>query len=155
MERIKNDEAIVICKKAIDTWGPAMQQVVAMEECSELIEAITNSTMREPHNVEEEVADIEIMCIQLRLMYGNEAVEKAALEIENLSIKRIIQIKAIKACADLIKAISKSIRNKDSKIYQQIVWMEIICKQLRYIYNNEKVEELKQAKLKRLKQLVW
>ena len=155
MNKIKNDEATLICKKAIDTWGPAMQQVVAMEECSELIEAIINSTIREPHNVEEEVADIEIMCIQLRIIFGSQEVDETAANMKSLSINKIIQTEAVKACADLIKSISKSIRDKESKIYQQIVWMEAICEQLRYTYNNEKVEEFKQAKLKRLKQLVW
>jgi len=150
-----NDEIIIICKKAIDTWGPAMQQVVAMEECSELIEAIINSTIREPHNVEEEVADIEIMCIQLRIIFGSQEVDETDANMKSLSINKIIQTEAVKACADLIKSISKSIRDKESKIYQQIVWMEAICEQLRYTYNNEKVEEFKQAKLKRLRELVW
>jgi len=61
MEKIKNDEAIVICKKAIDTFGGAIQQVVAMEEMGELIQAISKSIRCKSNNVEEEIADVEIM----------------------------------------------------------------------------------------------
>lgn len=155
MEKIENDEAITICIKALSNWGYAIQKVVAMEECSELIEAITNSTIREPHNVEEEVADIEIMCIQLRVIYGNKEVDKYATNMTSLPMKTILQLESIKACTDLIKAISKSIRSKESKIHERIAWMEIMCGRLRDSYNNEKVDDLKQFKLKRLKELVY
>lgn len=155
MEKIENDEAVVICQKAINTWGPSIQQVVAMEECSELIEAIMNSVIREPTNVEEEVADIEIMCIQLRIIYGSEKVDKFVGFMKNIPSKTVIHIEAIKACSDLIKAISKSIRDKESNIHEKIAAMEIMCQRLRDSYRNEKVNDLKQFKLNRLKGLVW
>ena len=31
--KILNDEAVLICRKALATYGPAIQKVVAMEEC--------------------------------------------------------------------------------------------------------------------------
>lgn len=155
MEKISKDEEIIICKKALNNWGYAIQKVVAMEECSELIDAITNSTIREPHNVEEEIADIEIMCIQLRIIYGNKEVDKYVTNMTSSPIKTILQLESIKACTDLIKAISKSIRSKESKIHKKIAWMEIMCGHLRDSYNNEKVDDLKQFKLKRLKELIY
>ena len=155
LDKIEKDQAIIICQKALNNWGYALQKVVAMEECSELIDAITNSTIREPHNVEEEVADIEIMCIQLRIMYGSKEVDKYVTNMASLPMKTILQIEAIKACTDLIKVISKSIRSKESKIHEKIAWMEIMCNHLRDSYDNNKVDELKQFKLKRLTELVW
>lgn len=32
-QKISNDEATLICNKALETYGPAIQKVVAMEEC--------------------------------------------------------------------------------------------------------------------------
>lgn len=155
-EKISKDEAIVICRKALNTWGYAIQKVVAMEECSELIEALVASRLSEEHNVEEEVADVEIMCLQLRLIYGSKKVDETLVGINDHFVSRSrLDLVAIKACTQLTKAISKSIREKESNIYESIAWMEIIYKQLRYLFKNDKVDEIKQAKLKRLKKLVW
>lgn len=149
-----NDEIIIICKKAIDTWGPAMQQVVAMEECSELIEAIENSRTTQFHNAEEEIADVEIMCLQLRIMFGSTKVEEERVAIISSQVEDL-KAAAINASANLIKSISKSIRSKNSRIYENIAKMELICEQLREIFDRRKIEEFKQAKFKRLKELVW
>lgn len=149
-----NDEIIIICKKAIDTWGSAMQQVVAMEECSELIEAIENSRTMQFHNVEEEIADVEIMCLQLRLIYGPAKVDQERIAIINSPIEDL-KSESINACANLIKSISKSIRDKNSRIYESIAKMEFICEQLRNVFDRNKIQEFKQAKFKRLKGVVW
>jgi hypothetical protein len=85
MSKIENDEAIVICKKAIDTWSPAIQQVVAMEEMGELIQAISKAIRCKSNNVEEEIADVEIMCMQLRLIYNSQKVE----DIKQAKLKRL------------------------------------------------------------------
>lgn len=76
MERISEDEEILICNKAIDTFGPAIQQVVAMEECGELIQAISKSIRGKEHNIEEEIADVEIMIQQLKMIFDKDKVEK-------------------------------------------------------------------------------
>lgn len=73
---IDENEATVICKKAIDTYGQANQSVVAMEEAGELIQAISRALRDKEHNIEEEVADVEIMCMQLRLMYNSKMIDK-------------------------------------------------------------------------------
>lgn len=88
MSEIKNDEAVVICKKAIDTFGPAIQQVVAMEEMGELIQAISKSLRCKEHNVEEEIADVEIMLLQLKLIFKNEKVE----EIKQAKLSRLKEL---------------------------------------------------------------
>ena len=85
MEKITKDQETVICKRAIDTFGAAIQQVVAMEECSELIQAISKSIRCKTHNVEEEIADVEIMCKQLRIIYDSSKVD----EIKQNKLKRL------------------------------------------------------------------
>lgn len=74
--KLCKDEQIVICKKAIDVFGAATQQVVAMEECGELIQAISKSIRGKEHNVEEEIADVEIMLQQLKMIFDRDKVEK-------------------------------------------------------------------------------
>lgn len=61
-----------IIEKAIETYGPEMQKTVAVEEMSELIKEICKSKRGE-HNylhIAEEIADVEIMLEQLKLIYN-------------------------------------------------------------------------------------
>lgn len=88
LDKIENDEAVVICKKAIDTWGPAIQQVVAMEEMGELIQAISKSIRCKTNNVEEEIADVEIMLMQLRLIFNSQKVD----EIKQAKLNRLKEL---------------------------------------------------------------
>lgn len=87
-KKIEYDEATVICKKALDTWGPAIQQVVAMEEMGELIQAISKALRCKTHNVEEEIADVEIMIMQLRIIFDNKKVD----EIKQAKLKRLKEL---------------------------------------------------------------
>lgn len=64
-----------VCEKAIFTYGAEHQKVKAMEELGELIQAIARSIIGADHNVEEEIADVEIMLIQLRMMYQGKDIE--------------------------------------------------------------------------------
>ena len=59
---ISRDEELLICNKAVNTFGQAIQKVVAMEECAELISAVNNKMIERENNIEEEIADVEIMC---------------------------------------------------------------------------------------------
>lgn len=154
LDKIENDEAIVICKKALNNWGYAIQKVVAMEECSELIEAIENSKTTDLHNVEEEIADVEIMCLQLRIIYGSSKVEEEKMVATNKTIDRLDSATII-ACSNLVKSISKEIREKHSRIHENIAWMEIVCERLRHVFNKDNINKYKQSKLIRLKELVW
>ena len=70
------DEEIVVCKKAIDTFGGANQQLKAVEEMGELIQAIMKALGGNNHNVEEEIADVEIMLTQLKIMYDLKKIEE-------------------------------------------------------------------------------
>lgn len=59
-------------RKAIGAFGVDAQLTVAIEELSELAKEICKAKRGIEHieNIAEEVADVEIMCEQLRLIFG-------------------------------------------------------------------------------------
>lgn len=63
---------IDICKKAIDKYGDK-QIIVAMEECAELIQALSkylrDGLGKSILNIHEEIADVEIMIQQLKISF--------------------------------------------------------------------------------------
>lgn len=66
-------------QKVMDKWGVDAQLNVAIEELSELIKEICKDKRDYgiPDQIAEEVADVEIMCEQLRFIYDfDEAVDK-------------------------------------------------------------------------------
>lgn len=61
---------------AIREWGKEAQMLMAIEECSELIQALTK-VWRGKHsknNIEEEIADVEIMIGQLKIIFDADKV---------------------------------------------------------------------------------
>lgn len=58
-------------KRVIDTFGDEAQLIVAVEELSELQKAITKHLRGkgDPVNIAEEIADVEIMLEQLKLIF--------------------------------------------------------------------------------------
>ena len=74
-KRFTKDEEIIICNKAINTYGNASQKIKAIEEMGELIQAISKSLLDNENNVEEEIADVEIMLTQLKIMYNLSDIE--------------------------------------------------------------------------------
>lgn len=69
-----------ICKKAINTFGERNQIIKAIEECGELI-AVLAQTFTKPDDVPvgdilTEIADVEIMIQQLRIIFGDNAVDQ-------------------------------------------------------------------------------
>lgn len=70
-----------IYKRALNLWGNAAQINMAIEELSELIVKLAKSDRRNNgatiDEVAEEIADVEIMMAQLRILFGDEIVEKA------------------------------------------------------------------------------
>ncbi|MDY5910611.1 MAG: hypothetical protein SPJ62_01075 [Inconstantimicrobium porci] len=74
-KKFTKDEEIVICNKAINSYGNASQKIKAIEEMGELIQAISKSLLDNKNNVEEEIADVEIMLTQLKIMYNLSDVE--------------------------------------------------------------------------------
>ena len=74
-KKFTKDEEIVICNKAINSYGNASQKIKAIEEMGELIQAISKSLLDGKNNVEEEIADVEIMLTQLKIMYNLSDIE--------------------------------------------------------------------------------
>ena len=73
---------------AIRKNGERAQEEVAIEECSELIQAITHKHRGREHNIAEEIADVEIMIEQLKMI---NCCHKEVEEIRNRKIKRLFQ----------------------------------------------------------------
>ena len=67
-EAIKLSQNLLI--KVINKFGMRSQKNKAIEELSELIQALSKDLNGEKHNVEEEIADVEIMLAQMRLIYN-------------------------------------------------------------------------------------
>ena len=81
-----------ICKRAIKTYGENHQMIQCIEEMSELTKALTKYIGRNPKEVfciddiAEEIADVEIMIYQLKMILGfEEHIEK----IKEYKLKRL------------------------------------------------------------------
>lgn len=70
---MSDEELQTIWQQSIDHYGKRMQSIVCMEECAELIQAISKK-LRDPtspnDHLSEEMADVIICMHQLKLMYG-------------------------------------------------------------------------------------
>jgi NTP pyrophosphatase (non-canonical NTP hydrolase) len=81
-----------ICNQALSFFGHEAQVRQAQEECAELIVALSHlSRGRETlEEVASEIADVEIMMTQMRVVCGNNLVETA--KAEKLSrLRRILE----------------------------------------------------------------
>jgi NTP pyrophosphatase (non-canonical NTP hydrolase) len=76
-----------ICKMAIEMYGANEQEGVAIEECAELIQAINHKHRGRVHNIPEEIADVEIMLEQLKII--NDCADSVE-RIKRYKIKRLI-----------------------------------------------------------------
>lgn len=65
-----------ICNKAIEKYGIKNQLIVAIEELSELQKTLCKFLRGNVTNIEEEIADVEIMIIQLEEMFNYNKIEK-------------------------------------------------------------------------------
>jgi len=71
-------EPDLIYAEALKKWGTALQFDMLTEECAELIAAINRLKRGRPNTqreVLEEIADVEIMLGQMRLIFGNELID--------------------------------------------------------------------------------
>lgn len=75
-----------ILRAAIKIYGEKAQEEVAIEECSELIQAICHKHRGREHNIAEEIADVEIMLSQLKII--NDCSDEVA-KIHASKIKRL------------------------------------------------------------------
>lgn len=75
-----------IFEAAIKRFGERSQEEMAIEECSELIQAICHKNRGREHNIAEEIADVEIMLEQLKIINGchGQVQEIRAAKIERL-----------------------------------------------------------------------
>ena len=109
MNVISRDEELLICNKAVDTFGQAIQKVVAMEECAELISAINYRMMDKEDNITEEIADVEIMCSQLSVMYDLQVIDCYKISTNTTCEVELLNT-AIEVLSNLQKSISKSLK---------------------------------------------
>lgn len=79
---INNKELMI---KTIYTYGVTKQVDKAIEECLELATALQRFKYERPHNVEEEIADVEIMIEQLKLMFNEDWIR----EYRNFKLDRL------------------------------------------------------------------
>ena len=76
-----------ILNMAIEAKGATHQDIIAIEECSELIQAITHKHRGRNHNLADEIADVEIMLEQWKIINGcTEEVE----QVKKYKIERLL-----------------------------------------------------------------
>lgn len=74
---------IEIITAAINTFGEKAQEGVAQEECAELIQAISKKHRGLKNNIAEEIADVEIMIEQLKI------INKCSADVEKIKKQKI------------------------------------------------------------------
>lgn len=77
-----------LCKQAVEVFGIEIQQIMAMEEMAELIQAISKNIrgFKQQAKVAEEIADVEIMLEQLKHGY------KCHVEVERWKDKKLARL---------------------------------------------------------------
>ena len=68
-----------ICFMAVRTFGEYSQCIKAMEECGELIHALSRKVLDQDadfDNICEEIADLEILMDQMRVIFGDAFIDK-------------------------------------------------------------------------------
>lgn len=68
---------IEILTEAIKVFGKNNQEEMTIEECAELIQAICHKHRGRRHNIAEEIADVEIMLEQLKII--NDCTDEVAM----------------------------------------------------------------------------
>ena len=70
---MSDEELQIIWWQSIDHYGKQLQSIVCMEECAELIQAISKKLREDTSSndaLAEEMADVIICLHQLKMMYG-------------------------------------------------------------------------------------
>ena len=70
---MSDEELLTIWWQSIDHYGTRLQSIVCMEECAELIQAISKKLREDTSSndvLDEEMADVIICLHLLRMMYG-------------------------------------------------------------------------------------
>lgn len=84
-----------ILKSAIDKWGTDIQALMLIEEMSELTKALIKYWRNQEINlfdhIAEEVADVEIMLAQLKIIFEGMAIDTAVKEYKQIKLMRLEQ----------------------------------------------------------------
>lgn len=56
-------------QRALNKFGETNQHIKMIEECSELIKAISDKLQGNEHNISEEIADVKVVLDQIKLLY--------------------------------------------------------------------------------------
>lgn len=72
--------------EAIKKYGEQAQEGVAQEECAELIQAISKKHRGKKHNIPEEIADVEIMLEQLKI------INDCFCDVENIKQEKVARL---------------------------------------------------------------
>ena len=149
MSTFNRNEEVQIYNNAINLRGEAIQTIVAIEECNELILALTNLRCGKPSNVEEETADVEIMINQLCIINDIELFEDMPVKPVEVNVA-CLSSELIIALTELVQAITKGIRGKETDIKGKLIkaWGYLMF--LKAVLGDE-VDRQKEFKLKRLK----
>ena len=77
-------------KDAVSTFGHGPQIDVAVREAASLIGEIQKHKLMRPHNIPQAIADLEIMCSQLRLIFPgvSEVKKKRLIRLQGLIDER-------------------------------------------------------------------
>lgn len=91
MKKVKN----AILRAAVEKYGPGAQRMKAIEELGELIRALARAD--DPDNIAEEMADVEIMLGQLRIILGNDA------DVERWTAKKLQRLNQRLHAAEVVE----------------------------------------------------
>ncbi|MDB8564575.1 hypothetical protein GMA92_16115 [Turicibacter sanguinis] len=80
-----------ICRKVVEMFGADLQQMVAIEEIGELLQAISKRARGKDNrdNLAEEIADVEIMLEQLKYIHN------CPIEVELWKAKKLDKLKSM------------------------------------------------------------
>lgn len=133
---------IDVLKKAIEVYGENMQKVVAIEECSELIKEFCKRLRGQDNklHIAEEIADVEIMLEQLKIIYNLNSEDKGTYKCYNLQ-NVITELNVIISLINEGACIGVSDVNR-LKYYLEWIKEQFSIKELVEVYKDRKIERL-------------
>ena len=84
-----------ILRAAVEKYGQGAQRMKAIEELGELIRALARAD--DPDNIAEEMADVEIMLAQLKIILGNDA------DVERWTMKKLQRLNQRLHAAEVVE----------------------------------------------------
>ena len=84
-----------ILRTAVEKYGQGAQRMKAIEELGELIRALARAD--DPDNIAEEMADVEIMLAQLKIILGNDT------DVERWKVKKLQRLNQRLHAAEVVE----------------------------------------------------